>query len=72
MRIQDAMKQFKGNEKNRETNAWIVRRLTSDDIVTFQNVRDEVAFYYREYSNEWNLMVRWVECQVTITLLNVE
>jgi len=72
MRFQDLMKKFREAEENQLPNRKIVSGLEMDDIVTFQNVRDAVSWYYDEGTNEFEMMVRWVESQVMITMLNVE
>jgi len=72
MRFQDLMKRFQTAAANQRPNRMIISILEMDDIVTFQNVRDAVAWYYDEGTNEFEMMVRWVESQVMITMLDVE
>jgi len=72
MRFQDIMHQFQESEVNQHHNTCIVCALEMDDIITFQNVRDAVAWHYEEGTSDFELMVRWVESQVMITILDVK
>ena len=68
MSFPNTMREFQNDEWAKQLNVWIVETLKKMKIVTFNDIKDVVGKYLIPKFEEFDLMVRWVESQVVVTV----